>query len=83
MARRKSELIGPMSLQPVRAPLDAGCAIACRRAFAVDPRASTSDWSATQDAVQAAKAKISRRNSLKKQRQLLKGKGGVSAFDMY
>ena len=82
MARRKSELIGPMSLQPV-----AHHSTQAVQSPAAAPKRSTQGQhvgrSATQDAVQAAKAKISRRNSLKKQRQLLKGKGGVSAFDTH
>ena len=75
MARRKSELIGPMSLQPV-----AHHSTQAVQSPAAEPMRSTQGparrtGGAKQDAVQAAKAKISRRNSLKKQRQLLKAKG--------
>jgi hypothetical protein len=76
MARRKSPVTGPMSVQQaVQSP-------AVEPARAIQAPAPKKRATAT-DAVQAARARISRRKSLRKQRQLLKAKAASSAHSKH
>jgi hypothetical protein len=72
MANRDSELIGPMSLQPVEhrstQAVQSPAVKPARTTRATAPKKRT----VAQVAAQAAKASISRRNSLRKQRELQK-----------
>jgi hypothetical protein len=77
MARRKSSVTGPMNVQPVEhRSIRAAVQSPVLGPPGATQTAAAKERASGEDAVRAAKAKISRHNSLRKQRQFQKDQKG-------
>jgi len=76
MALRKSSVTGPMNVQPVEHRSIRAAVQSPVLGPPGAPTAAAKERASGEDAVRAAKAKISRRNSLRKQRQFQRDQKG-------